>query len=107
MLTLTCNITSKLDQSATCYTFQKPLYLASGNNVQLCYDDGDFITCNDKLHLKDKPLKGVVDSSGNLVSWYELSKKTVPLFYFYIDCTEVSIGAGYKDGYLRFFGINS
>lgn len=106
-LTLSCNITSKLDQGATCYSFQRPLHLASGNNVQLCYDDGDFITCNNKLYLKNTPLKGVVDSSGNLVSWYELSKKTVPLFYFYIDCTEVSIGAGYKDGYLRLFGINS
>ena len=107
-LRISCSLISKIDNAgADCaqYNFTAPLY-QSGNDVKLCYSSYDFAIADCALTLKN-PLRGVVDSTGKNVSWAELANKTVPLFYFYVDCTEISIGAGYKDGYLKLFGINS
>lgn len=105
-LRISCSITSKINGGGSQYSFNSPLYVGAGNTVNLNYSSYDFAVADCALTLKN-PLRGVVDSSGKNVTWAELANKTVPLFYFHIDCTEVSIGAGYKDGYLKLFGINS
>lgn len=106
-LRISCSITSKINNGGgSQYSFNAPLYQNAGGSVSLNYSSYDFAIADCALTLKS-PLRGVVDSTGKNVTWAELANKTVPLFYFYVDCTEVSIGAGYKDGYLKLFGINS
>lgn len=80
----------------------------------IAFNQSQFYTYNGEIVLNCNfiqnelaPLKGVVNSSGTKVPWSSLKNRTEPLFYFYVDCTEIAIGATLKDGYLQMFGINS
>lgn len=87
------------------YCGRKPIYVNESGVIALCANSEDFATCG-TLKLKN-PLKGIVNASGAKIPWSSLKGRTEPLFYFYVECTEIGIAATYNCGYLQMFGMNT